>query len=542
MAGAVIPLNAESRSLRFWPWSFVWAALFALAHTQSPEYFSNQHHYYLHGFAQAGVGQLNEDWLSNTKDPTPVYSWGVALIYRWSGSFPFQVIYFVLLCVYFESVRQIIIALPDMPFRGPAQIVFLTLFLAVHAAILRVASVRLTGVDYPWYLQAGLAAQYLLGPGLQPSAFGVLLVASLAAFLNQRPIFAAVLAAAAAVIHSTYLLPAGLLMIGYFVVLVREQKTLIGLIAGLLALIMVSPILVYNASTFLSGDAVQLRESQRIFARIRIPHHTHFERWFDWMAIVQLAIMLLGLLLIRRSRLVLALAIPTAFSVILSVVQVLTDSDALALLFPWRYSVVLMPLAVAIILAKLAALVAGRMETSETLTWLCGAIAAGLAAAGVVVMACGLGYYTNDVELPLLHHVRENKRPGDVYLLPVKFSRPKRDLPANQSMTFAPTARVGVVGIPVDLQRFRLSTEAPIYIDFKAPPYAADEVLEWHQRMSNAERWYGDRDWDRTGVWHELKAAGITHVIATSDKDLRCQALKLVYSDESYRLYRVEGE
>ena len=64
---------------------------------------------------------------------------------------------------------------------------FLALFLAVHAGLVRVVSVWLTGVDYPWYLQAGLAAQYLLGPGLQPSAFGVLFVLSLAAYATGRP-------------------------------------------------------------------------------------------------------------------------------------------------------------------------------------------------------------------------------------------------------------------------------------------------------------------------------------------------------------------
>ena len=88
-------------------------------------------------------------------------------------------------------------------------------------------------------------------------------------------------------------------------------------------------------------------------------------------------------------------------------------------------------------------------------------------------MSLGLGYYTNDAELPLLDYVREHKQVGDVYLLPVKFPTIKKESPAGQSKTFAPPVRVGNAGIPVDMQRFRLSTGAPIYIDFKAPPYAA---------------------------------------------------------------------
>lgn len=523
---------------RFWPWSLLWAILFALAHTQTPEYFSNQHQYYLHGFAQADFGLLKEDWFVNTKDPTPVYSAMVCVIYKLFGPFAFHVIYFVLLGKYFESVRRIIGALPGFPNRGPSRILFLTLFLAAHAAILRVASVRLTGYDYPWFLQAGLAAQYLLGPGLQPSVFGILLVVSLAAFTNDRPILAAVLAAGAAVMHSTYLLPAGLITLGYLFVLCRDGARKTALIAGALALLMVLPIMLFNARTFLEGDAAQITEAQSIFAKERIPHHTQFDHWFDGIAAGQLAVMFLGLVLIRRTRLFRVLLVPTVGCAVLGVVQVLTDSNALALLFPWRFSTVLMPLSIAIVFAKLAGMATRCCPASPLWTWAAGIVAASLAIGGIVVMVLGLGFYTNDAELPLLEHVRENKRPGDVYLLPVKFADIKREFPGSASKTYAPPVRTGAVGIPVDLQRFRLSTGAPIYVDFKAPPYAPAEVIEWHRRMKNAHRrWYAERDWDAKEYWKEVRAEGITHVIVPADKDVKCAKLRLVFGDESYRLY-----
>jgi hypothetical protein len=533
-------VNAISPSPRYWPCAAIWAALFALAYTQSPDYYSNQHHYYLHGFAQAGVGNLDEDWLANTVDPTPVYSWFVANAYRLAGPFAFQVIYFLLLAVYFESIRRIVAVLPGFPSHAAARVLFFTLFIATHAAILRVASVRLAGVDYPWYLQAGLAAQYLLGPGLQPSAFGVLLVVSLAAFVNETPILAAALAAAAAAMHSTYLLPAGLLVIAYGVVLMRERRIRTVLIAGAIALALVLPVLIFNFRSFVAGDPEQLREARRIFAHVRIPHHTEFDRWFDWMAMVQIGVMLIGLVLIWRTRLFLLLAIPSVACTALAVVQVLTRSDSLALLFPWRFSVVLMPISVAIIFGKISMLVAKRMETNRPFARICGIAAASLAVAGIAVMALGLGYYTNDAELPLLAYVRERKQPSDVYLIPTKFPTIKKESPAGQSKTFAPPVRTGDAGIPVDFQRFRLSTGAPIYIDFKAPPYAAAEVLEWHERMTNAQRWYAERDWDKSGTWFTVKSEGVTHVVAPADKDIVSAHLQLLFGDENYRLYRIE--
>ena len=355
-------------TMRFWPWGLIWAVLFALSYTQSPAYYSNQHQYYLHGFAEAGVGYLNEDWLANTQDPTPVYSWFVAQVYRLFGPFAFQVIYFLLLVVYFESIRRIIGALPGFPKRGPAMVLFLTLFLASHAAIVRVASVRLLGVDYPWYLQAGLAAQYLLGPGLQPSAFGVLLVVSLAAFVNQRPILAAILAAAAAVIHATYMLPAGLMVFAYLVVFFRDGKTRVAIISGALALAMVLPVVAFNARTFLAGDcAANARSPANLRARSHSPSHG-----------VPSLVRLDGRASNGRdgaSHLFSDSAKPAVFSLWRFRRRVVRGSDRSCKFspraihwrccFPWRFSAVLMPVAVAILFAKLSMALVGRFESGQ---------------------------------------------------------------------------------------------------------------------------------------------------------------------------------
>lgn len=547
----------------FWPWALLWAILFAAAHGQSPEFYSNQHQYLLHGLAEAGLGHLNEDWLANTHDPTPAFTALVAVTYKAAGWTGLQVTYFVLLGAYFEGMRRLVEALPGFPTGGGTRSLFLLLFLSAHACFFRVVSVWLMGVDYPWYLQAGLAAQYLLGPGLQPSAFGVSLILSLAAYANGRPNLATGLAAAAAVMHSTYLLPAGLLTLGYMVGLFREGERWRAIAAGLFALAVVVPPIGYNLRTFFPADDAQLREAKHILAAVRIPHHTVVSYWLDGVAFAQIGVMLVGLLVLRRTRLFVPLVVPAAASAVLSVVQVLTKSDALALLFPWRFSVLLMPVAVAVLLSKLAAFI-GRRADRPAVTWTCLGIAVMLAVGGLWVTLSGHGnrvneakdlgrhaggrafripggYQMNEAERPLLDFVREHAQPGQVYLLPVKFAKLKPEVPASQSKTFVPPVRTGQVGIPVDLQRFRLSTGVPIYVDFKAVPYAPAEVLEWHRRVANCERWYKERDWDASGVIDEVIAAGITHVIAAADKDVTSRRLELVYADESYRVYRIKS-
>jgi hypothetical protein len=490
---------------------------------------------------------LNEDWLANTKDPTPAFSALVTVSYKLFGPFSLQVIYFVLLGVYFESVRRLVIALPGFPARGPAHILFLTLFLAAHAAILRVAAIRWTGVDWPWYLQCGLANQYVLGPGLQPSVFGVLLITSLAAFANGRPMLAAVLAAASAALHSTYLLSAGLMTLGYMLVIWWEGHGRRALTAGALALVIVLPVIVYNVHSFSLGDTDDLQAAQLILAEVRIPHHALIERWLDTVAWVQIATMVVGLVLLWRSRVFPVLALCTASCLVLTIVQALSGNRTLALLFPWRFSAVLMPIATAVILAKvgqgIGRLAERRELASRAVVWSSGLVAVALAAGGVAVTVLGIGYAMNDAELPLLNHVRDHKKPGEVYLLPVKFPTLKKEMPALQSKTFAPPVRTGAVCIPVDLQRFRLHTGAPIYVDFKAVPYAPAEVMEWKKRMEQCEMCYREGNWDEPVIYpiaDLIRQMGITHVVSTADRELTGRMLELVYSDDTYRLYRLK--
>ena len=175
---------------------------------------SNQNQYLLHGLAAGGHGHLSHDWLANTRDPTPVFSALIAASYRHLGLLVLQATYFLVLVGYFLSVRWLVRALPGLPDTLAFRLMFAALFTAAHAAILRVASVELTGVDYPWYLQCGVANQYILGPGVQPSVFGTLLVAALAAFANGRTLLAGTLAGLTCAFHFTYLLPTAILTVG----------------------------------------------------------------------------------------------------------------------------------------------------------------------------------------------------------------------------------------------------------------------------------------------------------------------------------------
>jgi hypothetical protein len=531
----------QSPALRGWQ-LLALATAFGLAYTLAPLYFSNQNQYLLHGAAQAGLGLLDQDWLANTSDPTPVFSSLVAFTYRWLGENAFHVEYFLLLMVYFCSLAELPALIPGPPLSNLGRFVFLTLVIVIHAGVLRLWSVRLFGVDYPWYFQSGVAGQYVLGPSLQPSAFGVLLVASVVAFGRGWPFFAAAWAAAAAIMHATYLLPAGLLIATYVALLGTAGRWGKGLLLGIGALLAVLPTLVYSIQTFGPTSPEQFSEAQRILAEIRIPHHADVRQWLDGIAVAQLAWIALGVLLTWRGPLFPLLVVPALGGLALTLVQVATGSYTLALLFPWRVSAILMPLATAVIFARgigAAETWFSRRPQMERGVWVS---AAGLLVAavvgGVIVMWLGLGYQSDDGELPMMEYVRRHRQSGDVYLLPVRIP-PVASGRGSVSTSFRPPKPEDAALIQVDLQRFRLLALAPIYVDFKSVPYKDVEVLEWYRRMQFCNLRSVKNDLSNPKVRLELADEGITHIVMRADQPLSGSAGEMVYEDKRYRIYRL---
>ena len=128
-------------------------------------------------------------------------------------------------------------------------------------------------------------------------------------------------------------------------------------------------------------------------------------------------------------------------------------------------------------------------------------------------------YPIDSAEQPLLDYVRDHRRAGDVYLIPV-------------------TAPTGQAVVPWELQRFRLLTGAAIYVDVKSIPYKDVEVLEWHNRVEQVKRWYAANDWD--AIHDELAKAGITNVvIPTAAAPAKATTLALESGEGAYQLYRV---
>jgi hypothetical protein len=519
------------------------SAVFSAAYCQAPLYYSNQNQYFLHGLAEAGQGLLAEDWLANTADPTPVFTAIVSATAEYLHPWAFHVYQAVLLGAYAAAMFGLFAYLAGPERTTRRWPVFLLLFVAAHSALARWLSYRLVGFDYPWFLQAGVAGQYLLGAMLQPSVFGVLLVVAVCLFVRDQPFLAAACTGLAADLHSTYLLPGALLTLGFLASLLAERRVLTALHTGIIALVFVLPAVGYVLVCFRPTRAETFALAQDILANFRIPHHCRTDLWLDPVAGLQILWIFLAILLVRGSRLYPVLLVPFLLSALLTLVQLATRNETLALLFPWRISAVLVPIATTVILARLVSIPALPLGwRGVQVVSLLGVI--GLAGFGVWVNVNRLAFRTSDEEQELLDFVQRTRSPGDVYFIPVRAQNLVATTRGSLSSDFQPLAskKRDARLIQVDLQRFRLHSGAPIWIDFKSIPYRDTEVIEWRDRLFLAQALQ-----ERIASGHlrealaVMRQQGITHLVRPAGERLTDPGLELVHDDPAYRVYRLIG-
>ncbi len=391
----------------------------------------------------------------------------------------------------------------------------MTLLVVVHSAALRLLLSQVPGSHWAHLLEGGVAGQRLLGPVLQPSAFGALLVLSIHLFLRGRPFWAAACAALAATVHPTYLWSAALLTMGYMLVTVREgEGAAKALGIGGLALILVTPILLYLWPAFRPTSARLSAQALSLLAEERIPHHALISEWFDVTVILKLMLVGGGLYLSRGTKLFQILLLASVAAIGLTVVQVLTGSLRLALFFPWRPSTFLVPVSTALLLAGLATALAARLEgvRPRTLQLASLTLILATAAAGSANFAYDLQRRSEEPAQPAMRYVAEAHLPNAIYLIPPK------------------------------LQEFRLATGAPAFVEFKSVPYRDVEVLEWYTRLRLARFFYRDQvaGIDCRLLDRAQEIGAVTHVLLGPEQlGLACPQWEERYRDGAYAVYEL---
>ena len=403
---------------------------------------------------------------------------------------------------------------------------FVSLLFFVHSrAVDRLSQDRLDFVVFNFMLE-GVADQYVAGHYFQPSAFGVLLVASIWAYLRGRPVLAAILAVAASAVHPTYSLPAFALMLVYLFELIRQDRHLRrALVVAGVAALMVLPSFAYPLTRVLSAPPDVRAEANRIMVEVRVPHHAVPRNWFGWDDVARIALIAAALILVRRTRLFPILAVLTAIGAGLTAIQILSGSNELALAFPWRVSSVLVPIATAVILAA----VVSRITTAVP--------DPGVNASRKRMLTFGLA--ATIVGLVVLGGAIQIERD-------FTSAAGRKNLGVTRFLTEEVQAPEIVLVPPLGFTEFRLESGLPIVVNWKAVTWTPPEILEWHRRFQDVSALYDEGfDCDRvlaTAVTYDAEWVVWPEGRWAERKLAKCSGLVKEYADRSYVALRVSRE
>ena len=507
--------NSQANFPKFLRFSFVVvliSVIFALSYTQSPQFTSNQNQYFLHGLADAGFGYLDQDWLANTADPTPVFSILVNFSHQNIGNTIFYFYYSILLAIYLFSILGIVSSIYEVIQSRTTFLIYLASFILVNSAVIRFIFSRTLGENWTYILEDGIADQRLLGTVFQPSTFGVLLVLSIYLFIRKKPYLAVFFAALSAIIHPTYLLSAGLLTFTYLVIIYIEDRQIKRCLqVGSFALFIVAPILTFVIVNFGNTPAETTARARELLVNFRIPHHALYSWWLDATVFFKLGIMILALYLIRGTKLFIVLFLPFLITLLLSLIQIISGNEALALMFPWRLTTFLLPISTSLILAHLIIYLRDGYpdkfsRNSHILELLSLLLIALVAIGGIIRLSIDFERKSNIEERSMMDYVYTNSKSGDIYLTPIK------------------------------LQDFRLATGMPVFVDFKSIPYKDSDVLEWYRRIILANRFYRENECQL--VTHLKENENISHiVISNENRSIDCPNMERIYQDEYYSIF-----
>ena len=478
-------------------------AWFFLVFPTEPLYVENQNTKFLHGMALAGVGHLDRDWIANTVDVMPVFTCIVYLLHVVTPPSVCYLVQVVLFAVFLYSIVHIAAAVVGP--RGDG------VWFRLIVGALVVASQWSNGGARVW---GGVAKQYLLGPALEPQSFGVFFLLAVLWFLRRRRNAALLLAALPAIIHPGYVVPAGTLILAFLLAawLAPERQQRPSLAVAVVSLALAGASMVYLGLMILPTSAESWQQANEILAKVRIPRHAVPAYWFDADAALKIAGAVLALWLVRRRApdffRIIAFCFATALG--LTLLAALIDSNELGMISPWRISVYLVPLGLAVLIGSAADLLC-RDNERRGLSRGLGVALAFLAVA--VTIQGAMEKATLYWPMPEPAHIAFMRETGDAETL--------------------------YLADPHDMN-IRLESGLPQLVSWKTHPYKDVEVLEWYRRYRLAARVFQGATVDCAALDEAIATYGVTHLLVDNPAArVACPAATSVFEDETTGVFRL---
>lgn len=465
--------------------------LFAITVQQFPFFKGNSLHL-LHAIKNFEFNKLQNDWIANQTTHLPLFTIFNHFLIKFFSTKILYFIHFLLLssCSYFlflickthfQNLKNYYLSL-----------IWFALFLLVY---------------HENSLFGGVAGQDVINEGYQPASFGVLFFIGFYFFLINKNLYAVFFICLAASFHPTYALHSGFLICGmmFFLILKKEFKEFFQVLISYVILIL--PITIYIMYNFLFLENHIILEGQKILLN-RIPHHANINVWFSYKDLLSIFIYLISLAIIyKNKRIFIPLSIFGFFAIFLSIVEFLVSNNTLALTFPWRTSVILIPLSTTIILSYLISKISLENNNLKSISII------------LFILFCSFFFIKN--------HFIENSN-KDFYK--------KLELVKKIENYYEKIERIL---IPIHLDYLRMNTGLPIFVDMKYHAFKYDEIIIWQRRVDIAKKFYETKNYDfqKLNLNKIMKIEKISHILIEKDK-LAKNCVNLI-NDDIYALIEV---
>lgn len=485
----------------------LYSIVFALAYSQAALFSGNQNTKFISGLAMAGYGDVASDWMARITDPFPLFSHLLELQYRLFGlHFAVHGSFYLLTGLYgFLGVFITRKLYRENSAKNAAFGLFALIWLFIHTVGIR--------HYFQSFFPEGLAGQYLMGDYYQPCCFGVLLLAAVAAYMSRRVLLSAICLVAAALFHPTYLISSAL--IAAALVMVPANKDLgISWSRRLLFFVFVGVSIgayaMWNSTILTSGDPVLRDAAYRLMAETRIPHHALPSHW-NLFKTISFFVTGSAAAWIGRKQLAGQILFVLLCLVLASVLWAMVDyNPMIAVVAPWRLSVVLAPLSWIVLIAWAA----GWLSDEKAADWARSGLLKPVIAL-ICFCVCAGGIYDLGIDYKkkvkrkdyaLARFLEKNHTAGHQYLIP----------PGEKGL--------------------RLEAGVPVFVTIKSHPTKDSEFLAWHDRLKNAQAVYGGSGKTLQGL---IADRVVTHMVwPASQGDFPFSSIgRRIYSDSYFSLW-----
>ena len=446
--------------------------LFAITIQQFPFFKGNSLHL-LHAIKDFDSNKLQEDWIANQTNHLPAFTYLNGIILQ---VFPVNILY----AIHFSLLvicSLFIFLICKNEFQNLNKISLSLIWFSVFILIYN---------EHSFF--GGLAGQDIINEGYQPASFGVLFYCGIYLYLTRRYFYAVLLICLSASFHPSYVIHSGFLLFGFFIYFfsIKEFKLLFKVLSAYIILIL--PITIYIILNFLLIDK-DLSSAGQLILLERIPHHALISNWFSYKDLLSILVYLLALFLVRKNnKFFIPFFVFGFLSILLSSIQFLTQNQSLALAFPWRASVFLIPLSSMILISFLINNLSSKKINLDII--------------GLVFFLIIFSFFS------IKNHFTKNINQN--FYTKLELTRE-----INKNYNF-----VERILIPIDLSYIRMNTGLPIFIDWKHHAFKYNELIKWEKRINLANQFYETTDFDKQKIILEdiNRVEKISHILINKNQ------------------------